>query len=543
MISNRRIHGAIAAGLLASSPVEAALVDYSWAGNVSPAGADPWGLGGTKPFTLSFTLDQDSPLDDTPARVDAAVFRSVHSASLEIGGVSADSVSTGGVTFLDNNGGASRDYITIFGFSATFGGGTSSFATSVYMQGSTFAFVELIEKPPVFGTVPTYGGVGSTSGSYTFSTGGSTPAVYSSLRSTAGVIDFGTFSRDEAQGLDFLDLTDARILGKSRAEVASSLGGTTLPGYRFASVDETVSLFENFHDIDNGTVNRTSSTPFSEHTIFSFTNLIGGFTYNSGYEEGQYRGSLGYNAADATSDDRALQFLIQSQGYGEPGIGYVQPLESLSNPILPNWSSFLVRDSNFVEAPGEDTVVVQDLGGFDGGDLGGFVPEGPGTADVVTSPVAGDEGNNVVKFTTGSPIAISQQIDTPDSSFWIVFDYLFGTTAGDGAGPLEVFLNDSLLASILAPETLADQFITYNLLADNPAWLGLQDATLSFRFDGDTGSTLYQDNIAILAADVSYSYGNVPEPASILLAGIGLLGIGAQKIRKRSGVQALGKLA
>jgi len=103
-------------------------------------------------------------------------------------------------------------------------------------------------------------------------------------------------------------------------------------------------------------------------------------------------------------------------------------------------------------------------------------------------------------LTTQSPIVMYQAIATPDSPFTLSFDHQFLTTTGT----LDVLLDSVVLASVDAPATLADVPSTFQLTVTDPLLFGLEDALLTFRFDGPT------DSQVLLSSIVVTSVGSVP---------------------------------
>jgi hypothetical protein len=94
-------------------------------------------------------------------------------------------------------------------------------------------------------------------------------------------------------------------------------------------------------------------------------------------------------------------------------------------------------------------------------------------------------------LSSGSPVTLSQVVDTPASPFTFQFDYLFETLAGE----LLVTLGGETITSIAAPGSLDPFFTTVVFLIDDASLLDLIDAELAFTFDGPTGSSLMLDNI------------------------------------------------
>jgi len=148
-------------------------------------------------------------------------------------------------------------------------------------------------------------------------------------------------------------------------------------------------------------------------------------------------------------------------------------------------------------------------------------------------------------LTAGSPISISQAIDTPNLPFTVSFEYLFTTLTGE----LVVLLDGVPIGNPLsAPGTLGTEFLTAYFEVDNSLLLGQDNLLLTFLLDGVTGSQVLLDNISgpgILngtfeggltawQADGPGIVGlvTIPEPNSTLLMMLGFLGLGLFSERK-----------
>lgn len=101
-------------------------------------------------------------------------------------------------------------------------------------------------------------------------------------------------------------------------------------------------------------------------------------------------------------------------------------------------------------------------------------------------------------------------------------------------GPTDTYYNPDASASVVATSTMTTpsggvtpwQYVSVNLTADSTTDL------LSFLAWGDNGSTINLPPMVFLAGVNSPDV--IPEPATLALAGIGLLGIGASAIKRRN---------
>ena len=84
--------------------------------------------------------------------------------------------------------------------------------------------------------------------------------------SKAAIIDYGSFTRDTATGLDWLDLTETR--DRSHVDISQSLlPGGEFEGWRFASVNEAQTLWMNF-GIPSGTTASIDVTDTANYNFF-----------------------------------------------------------------------------------------------------------------------------------------------------------------------------------------------------------------------------------------------------------------------------------
>jgi MYXO-CTERM domain-containing protein len=132
---------------------EAAVVTYSWSGNVTLVGSsDPWGLGaGPTPYSLMVNIDSNAV--DSNSAINRATF-TVLSAGLTIGGQPYVVGSGRSVILTDNASPFNNDQILVSFLSVTSPSNiTVPLPFFVNLPTSTFSFSASLETPPVFGTV------------------------------------------------------------------------------------------------------------------------------------------------------------------------------------------------------------------------------------------------------------------------------------------------------------------------------------------------------------------------------------------------------
>ena len=153
-------------------------------------------------------------------------------------------------------------------------------------------------------------------------------------------------------------------------------------------------------------------------------------------------------------------------------------------------------------------------GNFESGLNDWTLVSGGGAAQVIENPY-GDGG--VAQLTTGSPIGITQILDTPQDPFHIVFDYEFLTDTG----VLDVTLTDRngvklIVGQLTAPASLVGGMSFAAFRVEDPNWLFLDNVTLGLELDGLTGSQILLDNV---------EFSNAPEPATLTLLTLGGLAV------------------
>ena len=196
-----------------------------------------------------------------------------------------------------------------------------------------------------------------------------------------------------------------------------------------------------------------------------------------------------------------------------------------SNPLFTEIQTLVGRIAFMNRITPGGPLSVPILNGDFGQGLDGFQVSGPGTANVIDYG-----GNSVLQMTTGSPVVLSQMVNTPEN-FTFSFDYLFQTVTGN----LDVLLNGVTLDSIAAPSTLVNGFSTHTITVTDPSLFNLTNVELAFLFDGPSGSQVLIDNLSPLSGTAAGAVTNaVPEPTSLALLGIGSLGLIA--LRRRTGL-------
>jgi hypothetical protein len=134
--------------------------------------------------------------------------------------------------------------------------------------------------------------------------------------------------------------------------------------------------------------------------------------------------------------------------------------------------------------------------------LAGWRISGGGTGKLVEDPRAA--GNWAVEMATGSPVTLGQSVDTPAQAFWVEFDYEFTKTDGF----LTISLAGQVLDTLYAPAVLAGDWTSYKLLVNDPALIGLANATLELTLNAAMVSQIRLDNISLT---------EIPEPSTLAM--------------------------
>lgn len=156
--------------------------------------------------------------------------------------------------------------------------------------------------------------------------------------------------------------------------------------------------------------------------------------------------------------------------------------------------------------------------GFDEGVLSNsWLVTGAGTAGI-----AGGLANYFARMVAGSPVTLSQNIDTLDTPMNLAFDFLFG----DGSGVLEIWLDNEFISSLFAGDYDLGAWQSVSIAITDSRFFGLLDIPLSFTYNGTSGTEFYLDNISLTGQRIG-GVSSVPEPSTIVLFGLSALLIGA----------------
>ncbi|MGB2823993.1 MAG: PEP-CTERM sorting domain-containing protein, partial [Phycisphaerae bacterium] len=156
-------------------------------------------------------------------------------------------------------------------------------------------------------------------------------------------------------------------------------------------------------------------------------------------------------------------------------------------------------------------------GNFQTGSLDDWTVAGSGSAAVIEV----GPGQYSAELTAGSPVTLSQEVATPVDKFELAFDYEFLST--DPTCTLTVEIEDVVVATLTAPDTLVGDWTRHATVIDDPTLTGLDPAVLELTYDGPTGTQLLLDNI---------EFTQLPEPATLSLLALG--GLALLRRRRRA---------
>ena len=153
-------------------------------------------------------------------------------------------------------------------------------------------------------------------------------------------------------------------------------------------------------------------------------------------------------------------------------------------------------------------------GGFETGDLGGWTEVGNTGYGGVTCGGAPEGDCEAFFGPIGSLGGISQDIATTAGGEYAI-SFVFNSDGGT-PGAFEVDFGSQTLLSLANPPAAGDQTFTFDASATEASTL------LQIQFQDDSGF-MFLDDVRVSA---------VPEPASVVLMGLGLLGLAASRRRK-----------
>lgn len=223
-----------------------------------------------------------------------------------------------------------------------------------------------------------------------------------------------------------------------------------------------------------------------------------------------FQGNVLYNGFTASYTDQVFQEIYSSL------------ILTLDNPG-DDFSFWADTDRMNEDSSGDVVYVVDEVADYQPGDT---VPadqvDGNGTAEVVVDQDTGDVEVQlaVADPDSNDPVIFTNLISTPNQSFFLNFDFYFGTSTG----LLEVLLNDVLLGSYNAADYTNE--VPVSIFIDDSSFFGLTDIALDFALYPGSPASINLDNI-----NVSYST-PVSEPTTLGTIALSLVALAGIRRRK-----------
>lgn len=189
---------------------------------------------------------------------------------------------------------------------------------------------------------------------------------------------------------------------------------------------------------------------------------------------------------------------------------HVEEMSTVFNSILYNINEIAVdKSGRFLFAGTQGKLLVLNTGrvadsepaetyngDFANGSLSGWTTSGSGSVEIVDLG-----GNFAVQLSTGSPVSLTQALNTPTESFALTFDYQFVS----GEGHVDVLMGGQIIDTL---PVAVGSMTTHSIAVDDPQFFDLTSADLTFTLDSQTSAQVQLDNIDIVT---------VPEPSAVAL--------------------------